>query len=86
MYLSPRSMLRSRPSTVCGGSRGTGERVDSTLDVDCMSATFRVQDAVGASGVLMGNGSSVAEDETVREVAVRQVAGGALREVASQER
>jgi hypothetical protein len=32
------------------------------------------------------DGASVAEDETVREIAVRRVAGGALREVASQER
>jgi hypothetical protein len=32
------------------------------------------------------NGSSVARDETVREVAAAQLAGGALREVASQER
>jgi hypothetical protein len=32
------------------------------------------------------NGSSVAKDETVREIAVRRVAGGALREVPSQER
>jgi hypothetical protein len=32
------------------------------------------------------DGSSVAGDETVREVAVRRVAGGALREIASQER
>jgi hypothetical protein len=32
------------------------------------------------------NGSSVAEDETVCEVAVRLSAAGALREVGSQER
>jgi hypothetical protein len=32
------------------------------------------------------DGSFVAGDETVREIAVRRAAGGALREVASQER
>jgi hypothetical protein len=36
--------------------------------------------------VVWGNGASVAEDETVREIAVPRVAGGALREIASQER
>jgi hypothetical protein len=66
----------------------SGEPVGSVVGVVSISASF----PSGASPVpgvrlLCGrNGSSVATDETVREVAVRLVAGGALREVASQER
>ena len=41
---------------------------------------------LAASGCSVEDGSSVASDETVREVAVQALVGGALREVASQER
>ena len=73
--------------TGSGMTPGTGEPVGSIVGCVCMSATFP------SAGHLLrrptaryGDGCSVAGDDAVREVAVRRLAGGALREVASQKR
>ena len=65
---------------------GTGGPAGSIVGWVCMSATFPSADHQSRVRTLWEDGSSVAGDETVREVAVRRVADGALREVASQER
>src|SRR5215216_7657339 len=97
MYLSPRRALNSFASTLLAANRGriasaitpgTGEPVGSLVGLVCISATFRAR--IAARGVRLPyrrNGSSVARDETVRgdrRSACRP--GGALREIASQER
>jgi hypothetical protein len=70
------------PDTAAAGSGGSIERLVCMVG-DLPERRSRV---VMSGCSLERNGASVAEDETVREIAVRRVAGGALREVASQER
>ena len=67
---------------------GPAESGGSIERLLCMVADLPEQRiAVAASDCSIGrNGSSVARDETVREIAVRRAAGGALREIASQKR
>jgi hypothetical protein len=77
----------ARPATapeLPGAPRSGG----STARLLCMVGDLPERGSpVSASDcVVWGNGASVAEDETVREIAVPRVAGGALREIASQER
>jgi hypothetical protein len=71
-----------------GITPGTGEPFGSLVGMICMSTTFPSAGRARGLRLLASelNGSSVAGTKLSVEIAVRCVPGGALREVASQER
>jgi hypothetical protein len=86
MYLSPRTTLSSLATGPL--ALGAAEARGSIEWLLCMIADLPEHGSpIAASDCSVErNGSFVAKDETVREIAVRRAAGGALRVFASQKR
>ena len=86
MYLSPRTTLSSLATGPL--ALGAAESRGSIEWLLCMIADLLEHGSrIAASDCSVErNGSFVAKDETVREIAVRRAAGGALRVFASQKR
>src|SRR3954454_9510028 len=90
MYLSPRRTLSARASgcltrfgwAYVSGAEPMGSGGWLVICRDLPERRIRTLSPTA----LLENSASVAEDETVREVAEGWLPGGALREVASQER